>query len=41
MTIFWKNDLFDQRYIALEPTWEVAKNSPLGAKSIEIGALLN
>jgi len=33
--------LLDQRYTAFEPTWDVAKNSPEGEKSREIGALLN
>ena len=41
ITIDWKCPRLDQRQTALEPTWEVAKNSPDGEKSKEIGALLN
>jgi len=41
MTMFSKNILLDQRNTALEPMCEVARNSPDGAKSIEIGALRN
>jgi hypothetical protein len=36
-----KKALFDQRNTALEPTWEVARNSPDRAKSMESGAFLN
>lgn len=39
--MFQKNVLLDHKYTALEPKCEVAKNSPDGEKSIDIGALWN
>jgi hypothetical protein len=41
MIILEKNVLFDQRKTALDPIWEVARNSPEGEQSIDRGAFLN
>lgn len=40
-TTLWKWVRFDHRKTDLEPTWEVARNSPDGEKSKEMGARLN